>query len=160
MLSNILILIHPALGMFAILCTVWLLLEAINATAQNQHRIQKVSLYVAILMFLTWIIGGYWYVVFYHTDKAIILQGTWPFAHSFFMEVKEHLFFIVLILALYLPLIAKRNMLYTNELARRLLITVSTIVIVLSLFIEGAGAIISQGVKVSLDQNNSKEITK
>jgi hypothetical protein len=56
---------------------------------------------------LAWLLGGWYYVVFYHTDKALILKGPYPGAHSFFMETKEHLFFIPLILALYLPLVAR-----------------------------------------------------
>jgi hypothetical protein len=40
----------------------------------------------------------YWYVVLYPTDKAIILKGPWPFAHEYFMETKEHLVIMLLML--------------------------------------------------------------
>jgi polyferredoxin len=100
-------------------------------------------------MWLTYIAGGYWYVVFYGGEKAIIKQGPWPFSHSFYMEMKEHIFLMLLLLSTYLPIVAWNDI--VNQLpSRKLLLWTSAIVIVLSLVMEGAGAIISMGVKVSL----------
>ena len=109
MLSDFLIFIHPAFGILGILATVWLLVEALNANDTNNARLRKAAWSVAFLMLLTLLFGGQWYVVYYPVEKAVILHGPWPFAHNFFMEVKEHLFFIPLILALYLPIIVNRN---------------------------------------------------
>jgi hypothetical protein len=99
-------------------------------------------------MVLAWLLGGYWYTVFYAPEKAIILKGPWPWAHSFVMETKEHLFFIPLILALYLPIVAARK-LAVNKGARMMVMVVATFVILNGLAIEGAGAIINYGVKVA-----------
>ena len=53
-----------------------------------------------------WFFGGWYYVVYYHIDEeALIMSGPVPWAHSFFMESEEHLFFISLILAFYLPFV-------------------------------------------------------
>ena len=76
-------------------------------------------------------IGGYWYVFSYKADKAIILKSPWPFAHSFFMETKEHLVILLLMLATYLPIAAAGHLL-ANKDAR------------------GEGATIAMGVKAGL----------
>jgi hypothetical protein len=106
-------------------------------------------------MAAAWICGGYWYVHFYPAEKALILKGPWPFAHNLFMETKEHLFFITGILAFLLP-IATREKLYLNSAARKLVLTVATLIVVTGLAVEGAGAVIDHGVKVALLRVDSK----
>jgi hypothetical protein len=93
-------------------------------------------------------LGGYWYVNYYYADKAIILKGPYPAAHNFFMEVKEHLFFIPLILALYLPFVA-RIKLATSLRARAMVMVVTAFIGLTGFAIEGAGAIINYGVRVA-----------
>ena len=102
-----------------------------------------------------WICGGYWYVHFYPAEKALILQGPWPFAHNFFMETKEHLFFVTAILAFLLPITA-REKLYANSAARKLVLSVAGLTAITGLAIEGAGAVIDHGVKVALLQKALK----
>jgi len=100
-------------------------------------------------MWLAFCIGGYWYVVFYKVDKAIILRGPWPFAHSFFMETKEHLVIMLLVLVTYLPIAAANN-LAANKDARRVVLWVAGMIAVVALMMESEGAIIAMGVKVAL----------
>jgi hypothetical protein len=100
-------------------------------------------------MWLSFLIGGYWYVVSYKVDKAIILKGPWPFAHSFFMETKEHLVIMLLLLVTYLPIAAANN-LAANKDARRVVLWVTSGIVLLGLLIEGNGAIIAMGVKLAL----------
>lgn len=149
MSPDILILTHPVFGMLAILSSVWLLIEAINANKNNRKRMKQASLAIALFMTLALLFGGQWYVTYYPAEKGVILHGAWPFAHNFFMEVKEHLFFIPLILSLYLPIVVRNNTLDNNQTARKIVITSTSIIIMLSLFIEGAGAIINEGAKTA-----------
>src|ERR1039457_7095640 len=100
-------------------------------------------------MWLALCIAGYWYVRFYPVDKAIILKGPWPFAHSFFMETKEHLVIMLLLLVTYLPIAASNN-LAANRGARQVVLWVSGMIALLALLVEGEGAIIAMGVKVAL----------
>ena len=157
MLSNFLVFIHPAFGVLAILAAVWLLVETLNANATNGSRLRKAAWSVAFFMVLALLFGGQWYVTYYPAEKAVILNGPWPFAHNFFMEVKEHLFFIPLILALYLPVVVSRNKLNSNIGARKIVIAVSSIIIGLSLLIEGAGAVINEGATVAYKQMHEGE---
>ena len=89
-----------------------------------------------------WVLGGYWYVTYYAPEKAIILKGPWPFAHNLFMETKEHLFFIPLILALYLPIVARLD-LSRNRSARLMTMAVAALVVVNGLAIGHAASTIN-----------------
>jgi hypothetical protein len=103
----------------------------------------------AIFMWLAFFIGGFWYVTSYSADKAIILKGPWPFTHNFFMETKEHLVILLLMLVTYLPIAAANN-LSANKDARRVVLWVAGMIVLLALMIEGEGATIAMGVKVGL----------
>jgi hypothetical protein len=100
-------------------------------------------------MWLAFLVGGYWYVNFYKTDKAIILKGPWPFAHDFFMESKEHLVIMLLMLVTYLPIAAASNLSVSQD-VRRVVLWISGIIVLLALMMEGDGAAIAMGVKMGL----------
>ena len=148
-MKEIILMTHVLFGVGCVLAAVWVFVDALNASESNLKRIQWVSRAAAIFMWLSFIAGGYWYVVFYPSDKAIILKGPWPFAHEYFMETKEHLVIMLLLLATYLP-IAAANPLAANRDARRLVLWVAALIPLLGLMIEGHGAVIAMGVKVAL----------
>src|ERR1700744_4945683 len=105
-MSEIILMGHVLFGVACIITTVWVFVDVLNVNAANQLRIKWMSRAGAFFMWLAFIAGGYWYVVFYPADKAIILKGPWPFAHNYFMETKEHLVILLLMLATWLPIIA------------------------------------------------------
>ena len=137
------------------MAALWVFVEALNARPSNAVRLQRAALLTAVCMAAAWICGGYWYVRFYPAEKLIILKGPWPFAHNLFMETKEHLFFITGILAFLLP-IATRERLYSDGPGRKLVLSVAGLIVITGLAVEGAGAAINHGVKVSLLHNESK----
>jgi hypothetical protein len=147
--SDVILLAHSAFGVFGTLAAVWVFVETLNAREQNAQRIRKAALVAALCMMAAWILGGYWYLHFYPADKALILKGPWPLAHTLFMETKEHLFFITLILSFYLP-IATRDNLNANPAARKMVMCVAMLIALSGLAIEGSGAIINHGAKVAL----------
>src|SRR5690242_2338870 len=147
-MSDIVLFAHPTFGVLGILAAVWVLVEALNASEANQRRIRLAAYVVTLCIVLAWILGGFWYVNYYYADKAVILKGPWPWAHDLFMETKEHLFFVPLILALYLPIVA-RNKLFVSKGARNMVMVVTALIVLNGLAIEGAGAIINYGVKVA-----------
>jgi hypothetical protein len=146
---EILLMAHVLFGVACLVTTVWVFVDLLNASAANQGRIRKLSCAAAVFMWLAFLIAGYWYVAFYKADKAIILKGPWPFAHGFFMETKEHLVIILLMLATYLPIAAAGD-LTANKNARRVMLWVAGMVVLLALMMEGEGAVIAMGVKVAL----------
>jgi len=147
--SDVILLAHSTLGVFGTMGALWVFVEALNAREQNAARIRKAALLTSLCMSVTWILGGYWYIHFYPSDRAMILKGPWPFAHTLFMETKEHLFYITLILSFYLP-IAAAEKLYANQAARKMVLCVAMLIVLSGLAIEGSGAVINHGVKVAL----------
>ncbi len=153
--SDILLLAHAGFGVTGCLAAVWVFVETLNAQPGNAARIRAAALVTALSMAGAWICGGYWYVHFYPAEKTLILKGPWPFAHSLFMETKEHLFFLTAILAFLLP-VAAREKTYSNAAARKLVLSVAALVAITGLAVEGAGAVIEHGAKVALLRGGSK----
>ena len=102
-----------------------------------------------MVMTAGFLVAGYWYVNLYPADKAIILKGPWPFAHDFFMETKEHLVLMLLLLTAYLPIVASANLALNHD-ARRLTLWVSALIVLMGLLMEGEGGVISMGVRMGL----------
>ena len=147
--SDVILMTHVLFGMLCIVTSVWVFVDVLHASEANQARIRTMSLAVALFMWLAYLIGGYWYVVFYSTDKALILKGPWPFAHNFFMEMKEHVALMLLLLATYLP-IAASSSLFSNRSARSVVLCVAGLIVLIGMALDGSGAIIGMGAKVGL----------
>jgi hypothetical protein len=148
-MSELILMAHVFFGVGCLISTVWVLVEALNASAANRRRIQLISRAAALCMWAAFVVGGYWYVTAYPADKAVILRGPWPFAHKFFMETKEHLVILLLLLATYLPIAAAAD-LAANQNARRVVLWVAGLTVLLALVTEGDGGVIALGVKVGL----------
>lgn len=147
---DVVLFLHPTLGVLGMLAAVWVFVETLNASDANQQRIRIAGLTTAGLFLLTWFFAGWYYTIYYHGgDQQIIEKGPVPWAHSFFMETKEHLFFIPLVLALYLPFVT-RIRLSANGPARLMVLVVAGLIGLNGLAIEGAGAIINWGAKTAL----------
>ena len=142
--------LHVLFGILGILFAVALFVDVLNAHEGNYRRIKKLSSAVAILIVLAFLIGGYWYVVYYGADREIIKAGKWPWAHNYFMEVKEHIFFSLLLLSIYLPIAVRGVMPLNNTKNKNLILGICALIILLGLFMEGAGGIISKGVTMGL----------
>ena len=132
MSKELILMLHPTFGVLAIIASVWVFVEALNASDANIGRLRSASVLVAILIWLAYIVGGYWYVVYYGGDKAIIKAGPWPFAHSFFMETKEHVFLMLLLLATFLP-IAAYGEVVKKQVTRNLVLWTSALVVLMGL---------------------------
>ena len=145
----IVLMLHVAFGVLCLTGALWVFVETLHATEGNLGRIRGVSLIVALSMWIAYLIAGYWYVSFYTQDKAVILKGPWPFAHNLFMETKEHLVIMLLLLSTYLP-IAATGRLASNAAARRVVLWTAGLVAALALVADGFGGIIAMGVKVAL----------
>ena len=149
MSNELVLMLHPTFGVLALVASVWVFVDTLNASEANTGRIRTASILTAVLMWLAYIVGGYWYVVYYGGDKAIIKAGPWPFAHAFFMETKEHLFLMLLMLATFLPIAASSDIVKKRA-TRLTVLWTSALVALMVLAMEGEGAFISMGAKVAL----------
>jgi hypothetical protein len=148
-MNELVLMAHVMFGVGCLVTTLWVFVDVLNVSEANQCRIRRLSRAAAVFMWLAFLIGGYWYVFFYPVDKAIILKGPWPFAHNFFMETKEHLVILLLLLATYLPIAAAGNLSASKD-ARRVVLWVAGMMVLLALMMEGDGAVIAMGVKIGL----------
>ena len=149
MSEQVYLLLHPTFGVLGIIAAVWVFVATLNVTASNVDRIRFAAKTSAVMIWLAYIVAGYFYVVYYGGDKAIIKAGPWPWAHNFFMENKEHMFFMTLLLATFLP-IATSGAVDKNRGVRKVVLWSSAFVVLTDLAMEGAGAVIGMGVKVAL----------
>jgi hypothetical protein len=148
-MTQVILMAHVLFGMLCIVGAVWLFVDVLNANEKNLGRIKAMSFAVAVFMWLAYLVGGYWYLVYYAADKAVILKGPWPFAHNFFMEMKEHVLIMLLLLTTFLPIVASNNI-AINKAARRVMLCVVGLVVLIGFAMDGSGAIISIGAKLGL----------
>lgn len=141
---------HVTFGMLGVLAALAVFVDLLNLGPANLRRIQIVSTIALAGIVLSYISGGAWYMLHYGSDKAIIKAGDWPWAHSFVMEVKEHVFFLMLLLSFYLPMITYGSKLLHHRGQQRLALSCSGLIVLLGLAMEGAGALIAVGVRMGL----------
>ncbi len=149
-MKEVILMTHVTFGVFGLLATVWLFVETLNGGEAALRRVGMASIAVALFLWLSYVIGGYWYLNFYAADKALILKGPWPFAHNLFMETKEHLFFVLLLLGSFLPVAALDPQVRSSRAGRSLLLVVAALTALLALAMEGSGGLIGLGVKEGL----------
>src|SRR3989344_2977548 len=103
----VLIGLHLGFAILGIDAFLWLLGE-ISADVKNTKRRLAVAVVGLFAYIATWIIGGYYYVVFYGPlVKPIIKGGQDPWAHAIAMEAKEHIFLFAVPLAITLVLLSR-----------------------------------------------------
>ncbi|OEG00108.1 hypothetical protein BHF71_06170 [Vulcanibacillus modesticaldus] len=145
---------HVIFGVWGIIMAIWAIVEILNISESNYKRLRTVSLLSSIFIWISYIVGGWWYWVYYGAkevgDKYVIKGGPWPWAHGFFMETKEHLFFIVLLLSMLLVIIVKNQAIIHNKKFQTLALTVAVIVVIFGFGMEAFGSIITKGVKAGL----------
>jgi len=151
-MNDVILHAHPTFGVLGILASVWVFVEALNASEANRSRVRVAAFVVTACMLIAWALGGYGYTVLYAPEKAIILAGPWPWAHNFVMETKARLFFIPLILALYLPIVATANIARSRG-ARIVVMAAAALIVLNGLAIEGAGAVVDYAVSAGFVHN-------
>ena len=141
---------HVVFGVWGLFVALWLIAEVVNISAKNLSRIKTASWVQAVFEWISFLAGGWWYYTYYAAEKAIILKGPFPQGHNFFMESKEHVFLVLLLLSTFIPIIVYQNKLLTNAPARKLVIVTASLLIILGFVMEGSGSLIVQAVKMGL----------
>jgi hypothetical protein len=147
--NNVILMLHVLFGMLCLIGSLWVFVDTLHANPGNLARIRTISILVAVVMWIAYLVAGYWYIVFYPRDKAIILKGPWPFSHNVFMETKEHLVIMLLLTATFLPIAAKGR-LASSRPARSVVLWTSGLIVALALIADSFGAVIGMGVKAGL----------
>lgn len=159
MANEIIMLMHATTGSGAILASVWLLVELFHAKDSNVQRIKLASVITNIFVWLSYVLGGWYYVYEYSTVDKYIIKGStdlgftgslWKFAHGFFTESKEHFFLLGVVIALYVLILAYRTSFVTDKKSRQLMIVLVAILVIGGLTLEGFGAIMAMGVRLGM----------
>ncbi len=101
-----LLIVHVIGGVIAIGIHNVVLMHLLKKTP-NYIFISRLAWSAVALFFLSWATSAYYYVTYYGSAvKPRILAGAAPFAHTFFMETKEHIFLLLPFVALSIALCA------------------------------------------------------
>jgi hypothetical protein len=86
-MRDIALYLHIILGALAVVLPLLILLEM---KKKDSKLIKPLSMLAALASWLMILPAGYLYLIFYPATKTLINAGSWPWAHSIFMETKEH----------------------------------------------------------------------
>ena len=145
---NPLILIHAICAEIGLIAFLWVLVEILNPTETRIARAQTAAIIGLACLFFAWIVGGFYYVEIYGSHvKPLIKASDAKWVHSIVMEVKEHVFlFLPVLAAVVTALLYKYEAeLIGNRDARVSIVLLAGLIFLLGFSIAGMGAIISSG---------------
>jgi hypothetical protein len=114
------------------------------------RKFTKYAVLEFVFTLLTTFTGGIHYVDGYQQDKKIILNGSFPLAHSLFMEVKEHLFIALLLISLFLQVrIHFTHFSFNDPAFQQESKTILVSIIALGLIMSLLGIIVNMGFRIN-----------
>lgn len=131
----------------------WVLVEMLNPTETRIARAQMAAIFGFAFLIFAWLVGGFYYVEIYGLHvKPLIKASDAKWVHSIVMEVKEHVFLFLPILAtLTAALLYKYDgELLENRDARLSIVLLAGLIFVLGFSIAGMGALVSSGYRFAL----------
>ncbi|MFQ5977312.1 MAG: hypothetical protein ACE5OZ_04165 [Candidatus Heimdallarchaeota archaeon] len=149
---DVLIEIHALAGILSIFAFFLIIIEFLTPTENAIKKIKIFSLLGTFLIFVSWVVGGYYYVTYYGDDvKPAIKESSEPWIHSVGMETKEHIFLFLPFLAILVTsLIFNYDInLLKNEQAKNSVLMLCTLIILLDLTVAGMGFLISAGARAA-----------
>ncbi|MGE0174637.1 MAG: hypothetical protein AB7T49_17725 [Oligoflexales bacterium] len=153
---NWLIGLHALLGEIGAFSFFWILIDLVGPNSENSFiRARWAALMGTISLFLSWIVGGYYYLGNYQTlVKPVIKSGPYPWTHSVVTETKEHVFLLLPFLALYIYSLLHEESPQTmvlNEKGRLNIMMLAAAVFVMGLSMAAMGYLISSGFRSALE---------
>jgi hypothetical protein len=154
-MTNPLIGLHAALGELGFLAFIWVFVELLNPTEERIKRARIAAVLGAIFIFGSWAAGGFYYVNVYGQEvKPAIKAGPEPWAHSIFMETKEHVFLFLPFLSVLevFMVFGYGNKLIKDRRMRLSVLLIAGLIVLLGLAMVGMGYIISSGFRSAIVQ--------
>jgi len=153
-MMNPLIFVHALIAEAGLFAFLWVLVELLNPTETRIRRAKVAAVFGLACLLTAWLAGGFYYVEVYGSQIKPVIKGSdAKWVHSIVMEVKEHVF-------LFLPVLATVvvTMLYKygeglikKKDARLTAVLLAGLVFLLGFSIAGMGAIISSGYRFALE---------
>ena len=151
---NPLIFVHAILAEIGLFAFLWVLVELLNPTGARIERAKIAAVIGAVCLLTAWLAGGFYYVEVYGSFiKPAIKASEAKWVHGIVMEVKEHVFLFLPILALLIVALLHKfdKEIIKNKDARVSIILLAGLVFLLGFSIAGMGAIISSGYRFALE---------
>ncbi len=139
---------HVLLGLLGIILfyLVWMGLLKKNL---NIAFLKWASLGGLVSFLLSWLSGGYYYVLNYGSAvKPLIKGGAYPWAHSVIMETKEHIFLLLPFLAVitYITILFSGKTLQEDKKTRKALTYITGLIVLIGIAITLGGMAVSGAV--------------
>lgn len=153
-MMNPLIFIHALIAEAGLFAFLWVLVELLNPTETRIRRAKIAAVFGLVCMLIAWFAGGFYYVEVYGSQiKPVIKASDAKWVHSIVMEVKEHVFLFLPILATVAVAMLYK---YGKEVmerrdARLTVILLAGLIFLLGFSIAGMGAIISSSYRFALE---------
>ena len=151
---NPLILLHAMVAEFGLFAFLWVLVEVLNPTEARIRRARIAAGLGLACLLVAWFAGGFYYVEVYGSHvKPAIKASEVAWVHSVVMEVKEHVFLFLPVLAATTAalLIKYNNELLHNRDARVSVAMLAGLVFLLGFAIAGMGVIIAGGYRFAME---------
>lgn len=140
-----LLVIHVLTGLIGVMASYAVLLNLLGRHF-SLRLLKFSSVTAAVLYIISWISGGYYYVVRYGSEvKPIIKAGDYPWAHAFFTEAKEHLFLFMPVVAVIITAIVYLygDTLNTSRATKHSTTMLALLVVLIGTFVTVSGIIMS-----------------
>lgn len=135
-MANVLIVLHVLTGMGGSLLPIWIAMEMAKPFNEISRRdIRLASAAVLILIIVSWVTGGIYYVDVYGSQVKPAIKASQPWIHDILMESKEHVFLFMPFLALLLNSLVFGN--FENK--KRFVAEIAIALAILGLFVAVAG---------------------
>jgi hypothetical protein len=151
---NPLVLVHATVAELGLLAFLWVFVELLNPTEVRIRRAKIAAMLGVVCLIAAWLAGGFYYVEVYGSQiKPVIKASDAKWVHSIVMEVKEHVFLFLPILASLVAALLYRfdKDLISNRDARLSVVMLSGLIFLLGFSIAGMGAIIASGYRFALE---------
>lgn len=135
--------VHVLSGVIAIGIHNVVLMHLLKRTP-NYLFISRIAWAAVGLFLLSWASSAYYYVTYYgKAVKPRILEGATPFAHTFLMETKEHLFLLLPFMAISIALCAEYLRRHDDDDLRKSAALLTLVALALGVAITASGIFIS-----------------
>jgi hypothetical protein len=151
---NPLVLVHATVAELGLFAFLWVFVELLNPTETRVRRAKIAAMIGVACLIAAWFAGGFYYVEVYGSQiKPVIKASDAKWVHSIVMEVKEHAFLFLPILASLVAALLYRfdKELISNRDARVSVVMLSGLIFLLGFSIAGMGAIIASGYRFALE---------
>lgn len=142
---------HIFLGLLGIIFFYAVLMTLFRQVDEKRLKFLKLySLGGFISFILSWLTGGYYYVLYYGAAvKPTIIAGKYPWAHGIIMEAKEHIFLFLPFAALVITLLFYffGDKIEQNQNIKKSVILLSVVIVIIGTLMALMGIIISGAVR-------------